>query len=447
MLRKIKVAALLGVAVLWLAVSAPLIAQDQIILQDGLVGWQFYGSGSRTVTMRIPAQDCSGGICYMANGQASGTGHLQGSGTYTITTPSNVPWTLTVNADGSSTVTQNAPITFTYNSSSGTLNGMLQFSTISATNNHLQSTAAAMLSVTGGSFVQLFPNGGAANFTIGTTFPLQTLWMVHGFATAEVLGGTIAPNAACQGANSPLNSQLGMAGPTNFAVLSMGGNGETLVNINLGFVTGNVGAPNTGSVQESAPSSVSGEWIVGSQVNTSGVQGQHGAIVANDSLLSQAVHDANTAATYFAGLPITQSVQQQFPSNGQITTSLTITGAPGINVVDLSNFELNNGSGTLTFTGPQGTSFVINDSGSFNLHAGNIAVSGGVGPLDVMWNITNPSASVVTMVPTTAVGILLAPDNNINSMDSSTYTGEVIGGFDKTITLMSGTHVVNPCQQ
>jgi hypothetical protein len=49
------------------------------------------------------------------------------------------------------------------------------------------------------------------------------------------------------------------------------------------------------------------------------------------------------------------------------------------------------------------------------------------------------------MVPTTAPGILLAPGNTINSMDSSTFTGEVIGGLGKTITLMSGTKMKNPC--
>jgi hypothetical protein len=32
------------------------------------------------------------------------------------------------------------------------------------------------------------------------------------------------------------------------------------------------------------------------------------------------------------------------------------------------------------------------------------------------------------MVPTTAMGILLAPNNNINTMDSASFTGEVIGG-------------------
>jgi hypothetical protein len=58
------------------------------------------------------------------------------------------------------------------------------------------------------------------------------------------------------------------------------------------------------------------------------------------------------AAAFFASLPSTPSVQAQFPANGQITGNLTVTGTPGMNVVNLSNFLLNNGSGSLTLTGP-----------------------------------------------------------------------------------------------
>jgi len=32
-------------------------------------------------------------------------------------------------------------------------------------------------------------------------------------------------------------------------------------------------------------------------------------------------------------------------------------------------------------------------------------------------------------------------------MDSATFTGAIIGGFKKTITLMSGSKVTNPCPQ
>jgi hypothetical protein len=105
---------------------------------------------------------------------------------------------------------------------------------------------------------------------------------------------------------------------------------------------------------------------------------------------------------------------------------------------------LDNGA-TLTLTGPAGTGFVINVWGSFNLHSGNIQVTDGVLPLDVVYNIATPNATVTTMVPTTAVGALLAPYSNINSMDSTAFNGEVIGGFGKTITLMSGSAVTNPC--
>lgn len=266
------------------------------------------------------------------------------------------------------------------------------------------------------------------------------------FLTALALASALfAGMAAAQcgtAANSTLISYLGSAGPTNFAVLSLGGQGA-LVNINLATVVGNAGAPNFDTVKESAPSSVQGNLIVGSSVNTEGVVGPNGGIQINDVLLLQAVQDANNAAAFFAGLSST-SVQSQFPANGQITTSLTITGVPGLNVVNLPNFLLNHGM--LTLTGPAGTAFVINDSGEFNLHAGNIQVSGGVGPLDVVYNITNPSAAVATMVPTTAVGILLAPNNSINTMDSASFSGEVIGGFNKSIVLMSATKVTNPCQ-
>ncbi|HLK65796.1 MAG TPA: hypothetical protein VKU19_20305 [Bryobacteraceae bacterium] len=119
--------------------------------------------------------------------------------------------------------------------------------------------------------------------------------------------------AQCSGANSSLIGNLGSAGPNNFTVLSLGGQGA-LVNINLATVVGNVGVPNFGTLKESAPSSVTGDLIVGSSVNTKGVVGSHGLISVNDSLLSQAVEDAKSAAEFFAGRPSTLSVQFSFRS-------------------------------------------------------------------------------------------------------------------------------------
>src|SRR5580704_16552534 len=69
-----------------------------------------------------------------------------------------------------------------------------------------------------------------------------------------VFTGSVAAQCG-QAANSNLISYLGSAGPTNFTVLSLGGNGA-VVNINLATVAGNVGVPNFGTIKESAPSSV-----------------------------------------------------------------------------------------------------------------------------------------------------------------------------------------------
>jgi hypothetical protein len=285
---------------------------------------------------------------------------------------------------------------------------------------------------------------GQRSFFVGSnglnkdTFPIQ---QQEGSA---VVACQTTPACAAGSANSSLVNNLGSAGPANFTVLSLGGSGA-VVNINLATINGNVGVPNTGTLMESAPSVVTGELIVGSKVNTSGVNGSHGAIIVNDALLAQAVTDAKNAAATFQTLPVTKAVQSQFPANGQISSSITVTGTPGFNVVDLPSFQVM--GGTLTLTGPPGTAFIINDAGDFNLHTGTVQVSGGVGPLDVVFNITNPNASVVTMVPTTGVGILLAPNNNVNSMDSSTFTGELIAAMGKTITIMSGSKVKNPCQK
>src|SRR5579871_1604556 len=92
-------------------------------------------------------------------------------------------------------------------------------------------------------------------------------------AVTVALSASAATAQTCPGsANSTLINFLGSAGPSNYAVLSLGGPGAS-VNINLGSIKGdfaNVGVPNSGTFKESAPSSVAGNIIVGSLVNTAG---------------------------------------------------------------------------------------------------------------------------------------------------------------------------------
>jgi hypothetical protein len=194
-------------ALLALALVTPGLAQDQINLNDGVIDVHLNGAGSTHISMLIPAPDCSGGTCTLANSTANGTGNLLSSGTYTVTTPATTcdgfgncdgPFYLTVQADGSSIVTQTGPMTFVYNSPQGTLTGLLYFSTVSATNNQLKSTMLGTLAVTGGTFAPYFPNGsGNVNITLGLTFPLQILWKIHGFSSEEFYSGTIVPAQTC----------------------------------------------------------------------------------------------------------------------------------------------------------------------------------------------------------------------------------------------------------
>jgi hypothetical protein len=183
-------------AFLVLGAVTPALAQDQLNLNDGATNFFFNGAGTTHISLLIPAFSCSGGNCYLAQAAASGTGNLQSSGNYAIWSTSNSPFYLTINASGNSTVTQTAQIQFSYTSVGGTLTGLLNLDSISATNNG-HSTVLGTLHVTGGTFAQYFPNGGNVNITLGVTFPLQILWKVHGFATAEVASGTIVPATAC----------------------------------------------------------------------------------------------------------------------------------------------------------------------------------------------------------------------------------------------------------
>ena len=176
--------------------ASPAFAQDQINLGDGLFNSHFNGNGTPTITLLIPSIDCSGGLCYLANGSANGTGHLSSNGTYAFASSSNAPFFLVENGDGSATVNQTSPITFSYTSAQGTLTGQIWFKTIGTTTGFL-SNAAATLTSPGGSYAPFFPNGGHVNLVLGLTFPLQTLWGVHGFSTVEFQSGTVTPSGSC----------------------------------------------------------------------------------------------------------------------------------------------------------------------------------------------------------------------------------------------------------
>ena len=188
--------------------ATPALAQNQLTLADGGVNSFFFGGGSNHIAMTMPNFNCSGTpvTCVLAAATATGTGTLSSSGTYSITAPGTTPvpggyagpFTLTVLADGSSVVSQSAPITFTYTSPQGTLTGLLNFTTVSKTIG-INSTMLGTFQATGGTFAPLFPGGGNVSITLGVLFPLQLFpTTMHAFAAVEFQNGTIVPAAVCQ---------------------------------------------------------------------------------------------------------------------------------------------------------------------------------------------------------------------------------------------------------
>jgi hypothetical protein len=166
----------------------------------------------------------------------------------------------------------------------------------------------------------------------------------------------------------------------------------------------------------------------------------------NDSLLNEAVIEAVDASIAAAGMdaPNTSVTHINITNPSQ---NITIAGEAGINVLNLTDLVITNG--TLTLDAPFGGSFVINVAGRFSLSGGSdIELEGGLTPYDVLYNIIGAGEKVSLSggtsngVPNTTVrGILLAPEREI-SISPGLVIGEVIGG-GKQIAITSGGQVHN----
>jgi len=197
-------------ALLAISMVTPAMAQDQLNLGDGIVNSFFFGGGSNHISLTIPTMNCPGGTCVLGQGVASGTGNLNSSGSYSITSPAvtpvmggfDGPFFLSVQADGSSVVTQTQPMTFSYTSGQGTLTGSLTLTAVSPsflTMHGYWATATGTLSGIGGSFAQFFPTGGGSvTMSFGIVgLPLQTFpQTMHAFSPLQIENGQIIPTPA-----------------------------------------------------------------------------------------------------------------------------------------------------------------------------------------------------------------------------------------------------------
>jgi hypothetical protein len=234
---------------------------------------------------------------------------------------------------------------------------------------------------------------------------------------------------------------LGTAGPSNYAVLSIGG-GDVAMN-GPGTSVGNVGITSRGklSLDSSDPLAIQGNVYLGNTASITHPQQVQGTIFTNqDSQLNQAAADARNASLVASALAATNSTTS-------ITGSRTITGGPGVNVLHLTAIDLNGGA-IVTLSAPAGGSFIINDSGMFNLTGGSkILLAGGLTPTDVLFNVTGSNVQVALnggsengMPKAQINGVLLVPNSDIN-FAPGLDTPEIIGG--RNISLVSGSDVID----
>jgi hypothetical protein len=243
----------------------------------------------------------------------------------------------------------------------------------------------------------------------------------------------------------PVN--LGTAGPGNYAVLSIGG-GNLALN-GPGTTLGNVGVSSPGrlSLDSSNPFAIRGNVYLGDTASITHPAQVQGTISNNQNArLNQAAAVARHASQVADGLAATDSTTSINQNGG----NRTITGGIGVNVLHLTGLTLNGGA-ILTLSAPTGGSFVIDDSGMFNLTGGSkILLTGGLHPTDVLFNVTGTNVQVALNggeeqgVPKAQIyGVLLVPNSDIN-FAPGLDTPEIIGG--RSINLVSGGEVIDTFQ-
>ena len=231
--------------------------------------------------------------------------------------------------------------------------------------------------------------------------------------------------------------ELGQAGPSHWAFLALG-DGD--VNVNLSTVSGLVNSvglvgPSSGTITFLAnTSTIPGTVYEGTGVTNSWSLSTIGPLVQPaDTVLNAARADALSYADVYKNTPATDPLSQIDLSGLDL---LTVNGAAGLNVYNLTDFSLQ-GTSVLTITGPPGSTFVFNISNLLYLSEGVLEFGPTVSPQDVLFNVTG---STDVFLGVDFQGILLAPLANVE-LSAISFDGEVIAGKDLSLSL---TALSNP---
>jgi hypothetical protein len=194
--------------------------------------------------------------------------------------------------------------------------------------------------------------------------------------------GAAAPAYAAVAQDTPISidQTLGDAGPLGpgapWAMITTSG---SFTANGPGVDNGNV-AVGSGTATFTSPFTENGHIYVGAGVTYNSNITPTGGESSDPTLVSDAVSAAQSAQSTFNGLAATQTV-------GTLGNNSTInsTASNGFNVIDASAVSVTNGC--ITLNGAPGSVFIVNIPGDFNVSNGGVALTGGVVPGDVVFNI------------------------------------------------------------
>ena len=142
-----------------------------------------------------------------------------------------------------------------------------------------------------------------------------------------------------------------------------------------------------------------------------------------------ALTDAQNVSSYASSLTATQTF-------GAITSTKTITGNAGLNVIDVASIH----NAPLTLSGPANAIFVINVSGEFHTNK-VMTLAGGVLPSNVLFNFTGASGHVLqTSGGNKLYGTFLARDGGQFQFSELNLDGELIN-TDGNVQFVSGSKI------
>jgi hypothetical protein len=262
---------------------------------------------------------------------------------------------------------------------------------------------------------------------------------------------------------------------SQYALLFQGGAGNTLQITNVttnttgggtgvaagqGGGIGNIGVGHTGKVSLSGPGTISGNLDIAAANNgqvTGGGVTIKGSTSFGVGLVASALNTVNALNVTLGALP-----GAHVAVNGNTTIHASAgmfsgsgAGYTNVLVFDVSSFSLNNGQ-TLTINGDGlGDAVVLNFTSSTNFH-GNVVLTGGLTPDDVLFNFVGGSG--LTGGPTLDInngggspsngsylsqGIFLDPNGPISVVNSNVL-GRVFGGDSHDFQYVSGSNITAP---